>query len=219
MILRMSFSAQHIRDARLKLRKADPVLGAIIKQVGPFTAKARRDRFGTLASSILSQQISTHAATAIKKRVLDAIGTQRKSQPKRGYPWCPQTMAKFSIEQYRELGVSRQKAGYIIDLAEKVNAGTVDLSVMGRLDDEAIIEQLIQVKGIGRWTAQMFLMFSLARMDILPVDDLGIKTAIAKAYQLEELPSKVQIEEIAQPWKPYRTIACWYLWQSLELPS
>lgn len=213
----MSFSAQHIRAARLSLRKSDPVLGAIIKKVGPFTTKARRDRFGTLASSILSQQIATHAANAIKGRVLESIEAKRKTPAKRGHPWCPITMAKITVPQYRKLGVSKQKAGYLIDLAKNVNDGTVDLSKMGRMDDEDVIEQLIQVKGIGRWTAQMFLMFSLARLDVLPVDDLGIRTAVRNEYGLAELPSKAELEEIALPWQPYRTIACWYMWRSLEV--
>lgn len=215
--LAMPFSAQHIRAARLSLRKSDPVLAAIVKKVGPFTTKARRDRFGTLAGSILSQQISTKAASSIKGRVLEAIESNRQAPVKRGYPWCPLTLAQFTVPQYRELGVSRQKATYIIDLAEKVNDGTVDLAKMGRMADEDVIEELIQVKGIGRWTAQMFLMFSLARLDVLPVDDLGIKTAVRNAYGLDELPGKDQLNEIAVPWQPYRTIASWYLWRSLEI--
>lgn len=212
----MPFSAQHIRTARLKLRKSDPKLAAVIKEVGPCTLKARRDRFGSLASAIVSQQISTSAAATIKQRVLDAISEQRETPVKRGFPWCAITMAGFSIEDYRELGVSRQKAGYILDLSEKVNDGSLDLASISKLDDEAVIEQLIQIKGIGRWTAQMFLMFSLARMDVLPVDDLGIKNGFQKVYELDELPNKEQMFEIAEPWKPYRTIASWYLWRSLE---
>jgi len=215
----MSFSAQHIKTARLHLRKSDPKLGAIIKAVGPFTAKARRDRFGTLVRSIVSQQIATAAATAIKGRLETAITEHRKTTPKRGQPYCPETILDFSIDELRAIGLSRQKATYIQSLAQHVVNGDVDLSKMGKLDDEAVIESLIQVKGIGRWTAQMFLIFSLARMDVLPVDDLGIKTAVRNTYGLDELPDKKTMEKIAQPWRPYASIASWYMWRSLELKS
>ena len=213
----MSFSAQHVKAARLHLRRSDPKLGAIIKAVGPFTTKARRDRFGTLVRSIVSQQIATAAATAIKGRLEVAIKENRKTIPKRGQPYCPETILNFSIDELRGIGLSRQKATYIQSLAQHVVDGDVDLSKMGKLDNEAVIESLIQVKGIGRWTAQMFLIFSLARMDILPVDDLGVKTAVRNTYGLDELPDKKTMEKIAEPWRPYASIASWYMWRSLEL--
>ena len=122
----------------------------------------------------------------------------------------------MDVDQLRELGVSRQKASYLLDLADKVDSGVVALDKIHLKDDEAIIEEMVQVKGIGPWTAQMFMMFSLARMDVLPVEDLGIKNAIKLHYDLNELPDKSTIEKIAQPWRPYATIASWYLWRSLE---
>lgn len=215
----MPFSAQHIKSARLHLRKSDPKLAAVIKTVGPFTSKARRDRFGTLVRSITSQQISTHAAKAILERLEAANNAHRKTKPKRGEILCPQTMLEFSIDELRELGLSRQKATYTQSLAQHVVDGELDLKNIHELDDEDAIESLIQVKGIGRWTAQMFLMFSLARMDVLPVDDLGIKTAIKNIYALKELPDNKKIEQIAQPWRPWATVASWYLWRSLEIKA
>lgn len=212
----MSFSAQHIRSARLHLRKCDPILAAIIKQAGPFTAKARRDRFGTLVRSIVSQQISTKASDAIRGRLEAAIQEHRTTPVKRGKAYCAKTIVKFSADELRAIGLSRQKSTYIQSLAQHVVDGDIDLSTINKLSDEEVIESLVQVKGIGRWTAQMFLIFSLARMDILPVDDLGIKTAIHNAYSLDELPDKSQIETIAEPWRPYASIASWYLWRSLE---
>lgn len=203
----MPFYAQHIKAARLHLQKCDPVFKRLLKQVGPFTAKAKRDRFGTLVNSIISQQISVAAAATIRARLSDSFSPD---------PISPAGILSLDVDQLRELGISRQKATYMLDLAGKVDSGAVVLDKIHLKEDEAIIEELVQVKGIGTWTAQMFMMFSLARLDVLPVDDLGIKNAIKLHYDLDELPEKSTIEEIAQPWRPYATIACWYLWRSLE---
>ncbi len=203
----MPFYAQHIKAARLHLQKCDPVFKKLLKKVGPFTAKAKRDRFGTLVNSIISQQISVAAAATIRGRLLESFAPD---------PITPAGILSLDTEQLRELGVSRQKASYILDLAEKVNSGVVALDKIHLKDDEAIIEEMVQVKGIGRWTAQMFMMFSLARLDVLPVDDLGLKNAIKVQYELAELPGKATIEKIAEPWRPYATVASWYLWRSLE---
>ena len=129
----------------------------------------------------------------------------------------PKEFLKFDVNGLRELGVSRQKASYVLDLAGKVHSGVVELEGLQRESDDEVIEVLTQVKGIGIWTAQMFLMFSLGRLDIFPCDDLGIRNAIAKRYELGELPSKSKMLEISTPWRPYSTVACWYLWQSLDL--
>jgi DNA-3-methyladenine glycosylase II len=203
----MPFYAQHIKSARLHLQKNDPVFKRLLKSVGPFTAKTRRDRFGTLVSSIISQQISVAAARTIRGRLIDAVAPEKIS---------PESLLKFDVDSLRAVGVSRQKATYVLDLAEKVDAGTLDLASIHRRDDEAVIQEMVQVKGVGRWTAQMFLMFSLGRLDVLPVDDLGLKNAIAKHYELDDLPDKHQMEALAENWRPYSTIACWYLWQSLK---
>ncbi len=213
----MSFSAQHTKAARLHLRKCDPKLAAIIKAIGPFTAKARRDRFGTLVRSIVSQQISTSAANTIRGRLETAIKENRKTEAKRGQTYCAATLLNFSEDELRAIGLSRQKATYVRSLSQHVVKGDVDLTQIHKLGDEAIIEILTQVKGIGRWTAQMFLIFSLARMDVLPVDDLGIRSAVRDVYVLNELPGKKELEEIAEPWRPYASIASWYMWRSLEL--
>ena len=185
----------------------------LLKRVGPFTGKTTRHRFSTLAKSIVSQQISTSAARTIQGRLNEMINGQGQAN----FKIEPKDLAVYSIAQLREAGISKQKATYLLDLAAKVNDGAVDLKNIHRLDDEAAIEVLTEVKGIGRWTAQMFLMFCLGRMDILPVDDLGIKNAIADVYQLDEKPDKKAIEEIAQPWRPYASVASWYLWRSTEL--
>lgn len=210
----MPFIAQQVRAARQHLQKCDPVMKSLLTKHGPFTAKAKTDRFGTLVSSIISQQISTAAASTIKQRLHQAIMDRagKKTLPS----VSAEHLLQFDLDSFREIGVSRQKATYLIDLATKVSEGKLNLKNLGRLDDEQIIEQLIEVKGIGRWTAQMFLMFSMARLDVLPVDDLGIRNAVQRQYNLDESPSPKQIEEIASPWRPYATIASWYLWRSLE---
>ena len=182
------------------------VFKRLVKSVGPFTAKTRRDRFGSLVSSIISQQISVAAARTIRARLIEAVAPDKIS---------PKTLRRLDVDSLRAIGVSRQKATYVLDLAEKVDTGSLDLESLHRHDDETVIEKMIQVKGIGRWTAQMFLMFSLGRLDVLPVDDLGLKNAIRKHYQLDDLPDTQQMESLAENWRPYSTIACWYLWQSL----
>lgn len=204
----MAFSAQEIKAARLHLQKSDPVMKKMLKRVGPFTLKIRRDRFAALVKAILGQQISTAAARTIEQRLIDAIAPEKLSAER---------LSQFSIDQYREIGISRQKAGYLLDLSEKVNDQSLQLNKLGRLSDDDVAAALIQVKGIGHWTAQMFLMFSLGRLDVLPVDDLGIRKAVAAAYDLSDLPNASQTTEIAQPWRPYASIASWYLWRSLEV--
>lgn len=212
----MPFTAQHIKSARLHLQKSDPVMKRLLKVHGPFIAKARLDRFGTLVDSIISQQISTAAASTIKARLKQAVAARASSTQARPTELTPENVRMFDLEELRELGVSRQKGSYLLDLAEKIHLGIVDLKSLPRESDEDVIETLIQVKGIGRWTAQMFLMFSLARLDVLPVDDLGIRNAVQRQYSLPETPSPAKIAEIAEPWRPYATVASWYLWRSLE---
>ncbi len=128
-----------------------------------------------------------------------------------------ESIARLTETQLRSVGLSRQKASYLLDLAQKTLDGTVRLNGIGRLGDEAVIEMLTRVKGIGRWTAQMFLIFSLGRPDVLPVDDLGVRAAIKDLYALDELPDKKTCLEIATPWRPYATIGSWYCWRSLDL--
>jgi DNA-3-methyladenine glycosylase II len=197
-----------IRKARRHLRSADPVMKTIIDAVGPFTLGLDRNRFRMLICSIISQQISGSAAASIFARL-------RKLAGPRGVN--PANLARFTIEELRSVGLSPQKASYVTDLVRKVNDETVSLRRIGRLADEQVIEQLVQVKGIGRWTAQMFLIFSLGRLDVFPHDDLGVRSAIRDNYGLNDLPDKETAIEIAEPWRPYATVASWYCWQSLDL--
>lgn len=184
----------------------------IIKQVGPFTGKTTRNRFAALVKSIVSQQISTSAARTILGRLHEAV----VENPGPTFSVTPADFAGMTPEQLRTAGLSNQKAKYVFDLADKVNDGTVDLKSIHRLDDEQAIECLIQVKGIGRWTAQIFLMFCLGRMDILPSDDLGIKNAVQRAYNLQTLPKPNAVDEIGKAWRPYASVASWYLWRSID---
>ncbi len=197
-----------IQKARRHLRAADPVMKDIIAAVGPFTLGLERNRFRMLICSIISQQISGSAAASIFKRLRTLAGPRGMNAGRLG---------KFTVEELRAVGLSPQKASYVTDLVQKVNDGTVDLRQIGRLSDERVIDQLIQVKGIGRWTAQMFLIFSLGRLDVFPYDDLGVRSAIRDNYGLNDLPDKETALAIAESWRPYATVASWYCWQSLDL--
>jgi DNA-3-methyladenine glycosylase II len=202
----MSFVAQHVRDARNHLRKSDFRLRDVIQQIGPFTARVRRDRFAALAEAIVAQQISGKAARSIWNRLVDSSGGKLTAE----------ALCDYSAEQLRACGVSAQKASYLGDLARRVADGSIDLSRIGRRTTDDVVAELTQVRGIGRWTAQMFLIFSLGRLDILPVDDQGIRTAVMKLYALNDTPTVGQLEQIALPWRPYASVASWYLWRWLE---
>ena len=205
----MTIAAQHIRAARLHLQKNDATLKTIIKQVGPCQIKLKRDRFLVLVRSIISQQISGAAANTIFQRLADGLGTSQITSSH---------LLTLDADEFRSLGISRQKSGYLLDLADKVETGQISLSTLGRKPDEDVVSELTKVKGIGRWTAQMFLMFSLGRLDIFPADDLGIRNAMAQAYAIET-DDREQLHQIAANWSPYRTIACWYLWRFLDGPA
>ena len=205
----MAFSREHITAGHRHIRRRDPVMRRLVDRVGPFRLKVRRDRFGMLVSSIIAQQISWKAAKSIRARLGDLVAPE---------PVTPHNLAALSIAAIRSAGVSPQKAGYLHDLAARVDSGTVRLDRVGRLADEDVIAELVQVKGIGVWTAQMFLMFSLGRLDVFPHDDLGIRAALKNLYGLAELPDKQTSLESARPWRPYATIASWYCWRSHEIP-
>ena len=179
----------------------------VVQRVGAFGLKMRRNRFQTLVRSIISQQISTAAARTIQGRLKDRLSAGGIS---------PESLVDLGIEGLRETGVSRQKASYILDLSEKSQNGEIRFHRHRRMNDEAVIEELVQVRGIGEWTAQMFLIFSLGRPDVLATDDLGIRQAIRQAYDLSDLPKPKECTEIGQPWRPYASMACWYLWRSLD---
>ena len=199
-----------MRKAITHLKKSDPVLAAIIERVGPYRIQFREPEFGTLVRSIVYQQLSGKVASVILERLLDALP---------GRKLTPRAILKLTPEKMRSLGLSRAKTAYIRDLAEKTKAGDVVFAdIHGRTDAE-VIEHLTQVKGIGVWTAHMFLMFALQRPNVLPVGDLGVRSAIKRAYGLEELPKPKEVEQIAAKWHPYCSVAAWYLWRSLDGPA
>ncbi|RPI88564.1 MAG: DNA-3-methyladenine glycosylase 2 family protein [Planctomycetaceae bacterium] len=206
----MAWNPADVERAIIHLKRSDRVLGRVIDTVGPFALKLERNRFQMLVWSILSQQISGKAARSIRRRLVELIAPDRVS---------PENLATLSIGELRSAGVSPQKARYIHDLSAKVAEGTVRLPRVARMSDDEVIAELVQVKGIGVWTAQMFLMFSLGRLDVFPHDDLGIRTALRNLYGLKDLPDRTRSHELAAPWRPYATVASWYCWRSLDLKN
>ncbi len=180
-------------------------MGAIIDRVGPCKIQYSQPNFEALARSIVYQQLSGKAASTIYSRVLGAVGSM-----------TPENLLKQTPESLRLLGLSNQKAKYVLDLAEKTCAGVVRFQDLPELDDDGVIEHLTQVKGVGVWTAHMFLIFALQRPDVLPVGDLGIRNAAQRAYRLREMPKPERLEKLARKWRPYSSIACWYLWRSID---
>ena len=187
--------------------KKDPVMRTIIERVGPYTMEFREPSFSTLVRSIVYQQLSGKVASVILKRLIDALPDGELT---------PQNILRLRPDRMRKLGLSRAKTQYIRDLARRTAKGEIAFEMLLELGDDAVIEHLTQVKGIGVWTAHMFLMFALQRPNVLPVGDLGVRAAIRKEYELEALPTVREIEELAKPWHPYCSIATWYLWRSLD---
>ncbi len=204
----MSLTPDHVARALRHLRKSDPVLADVIRRVGPFQLESRRGRFQSLVRSILAQQISTAVARLMLRKLEARLAPNKLT---------PVSLGKLSFEDLRAIGLSRQKASYLQDLTEKVVSKTVKLHRVHRLTDEEIIAELIQVKGVGRWTVQMFLIFCLGRPNVFAPDDFGLRSAIQRLYGLSELPKRAEAEEIAAAWRPHATVASWYLWRSLEL--
>jgi len=199
------------RAAVRHLKKADLVLERIIERVGPnrFGARAAGSHLDALVRSIVGQQLSTSAATTIHGRLLVLVG---ETNP------LPEDWLALNDPDMRAAGLSRQKIAYIRDLARHVKDGELPMDRLHLMSDDEVIEALTAVKGIGVWTAQMFLMFRLGRPDILPVLDLGIRNAFRRAYKLRKDPTAKRMQALAKSWAPYRSVASWYLWQSLELP-
>jgi DNA-3-methyladenine glycosylase II len=191
------------------LRGRDAVLARIIAKVGPVAMAHRRERFPSLVRAIIFQQLAGRAALAIYQRFVKIIGGGR-------FPTPAQVIAA-SDEDLRRAGLSRGKMAYIRDLAEHVRDRRLNFRSFARMDDEEIIADLVRVRGIGRWTAEMFLMFNLRRPDVLPVDDLGFRSAVAKAYGLSQLPTAKELKLMGERWRPYRSAAVWYFWQSTRL--
>jgi DNA-3-methyladenine glycosylase II len=190
------------------LTNSDAVLASIIKRVGPPQIAYRDPTFEALARSIVFQQLSTKAARTIYGRLEQAAGGRI----------TPEAIQNLSVGEMRRAGLSKQKIGYIRDLAEHALSGKVDFDRLHAMSDEEVIVTLTDIKGIGVWTAHMFLIFALRRPNVLAVGDLGVRAAIKRYYKKRGLPNPAQIEKLAVNWHPYRSIACWYLWRSLELP-
>ncbi|MGB2715346.1 MAG: DNA-3-methyladenine glycosylase [Vicinamibacterales bacterium] len=199
--------ADYARARRLLLRR-DPILAALIREYGPcgLAAAQRSDHFSALVRAIVFQQLSTKAASTIYSRMVALLANGELT---------PEALAALSDEQLRSAGISRQKGGYLRDLCDKVTAGVVPLDELERMADDQVIEALTKIKGIGRWSAEMFLMFRLHRPDVLPVGDLGIMNAVMKVYRMRKKPTPERLRRLGEAWRPYRSVASWYLWRSL----
>jgi DNA-3-methyladenine glycosylase II len=194
------------------LRAADPVLREIIDRYGADGLQERREggqreHYGALVRATVGQQLSTKAAAAIYRRLVDRFGGREPT---------PAEILADDPEELRAVGLSRAKVVYLRSLAEHVIDGSLELDRLDSLSDEEVISELTAIKGIGRWSAHVFLMFHLGRPDILPVGDLGIRKAMMVAYGLDAMPLPAAMEEIAEPWRPYRSLASRYLWRSLN---
>lgn len=196
-----------MKNAAKHLSNADPVMRGIVERVGPLRMEYRDPTFETLVRSIVFQQLSGTVARVILSRLHGALPEERIT---------PEAILKLRIPKMRKLGLSGAKTEYIRDLARQTQAGVVRFEELPEAPDEDVIAALTRVKGIGVWTAQMFLIFALRRPDVLPVGDLGVRKAIQQAYSLEELPKPGKMEELAVPWRPYCSAASWYLWRSLD---
>ena len=183
----------------------DPKIASLLHSIGPLEFLLHGDHFHSLISAIISQQVSTKAAASIKKKLIDGMGGEL----------LPEVIASYTKEELRVFGISNQKAGYLLDLSKHFIQDKEKFSRLPKMNDEEVIKTLVEVKGIGVWTAQMFLMFTLGRPDVFAPLDLGLKNAMIKVYGWKTEPDKVKLEKTALKWAPYRTIASLYLWRSL----
>jgi DNA-3-methyladenine glycosylase II len=190
------------------LSEADPQLAGVIKTVGKYSIKIRTNAFQSLVETIIYQQLAGSAANIIYTRFIKHYNNV--------LPKPMQIISTSDIELKSKIGLSSNKVRYLKDLSTKVEQGKINLELLSTMSDEEVIGELTLVKGIGRWTAEMFLIFCLERPDILPVTDLGIRKAVHKLYSLPELPKPAELLAISQPWRPHRTVASWYLWKSLS---
>ncbi|HTU92010.1 MAG TPA: DNA-3-methyladenine glycosylase [Gemmataceae bacterium] len=200
----LSFTSA-FRKARRHLGQCDPLLAQLLKHVGPCTLQPGAEAFPALVRAIIAQMISTKAAKAIGARVEAALLP---------HSLTPAAVVAASEETLRGAGLSRAKALALKDLAERTMSGKLPIDRLAELSDEEVIDCLAAVRGIGRWTAEMFLIFSLGRLDVLPVDDFGLRAAVRDVYQLPDLPNRASLRQRAEPWRPYRSIATWYFWRS-----
>ncbi|HUK23519.1 MAG TPA: DNA-3-methyladenine glycosylase [Terriglobales bacterium] len=198
-----------MRKAILHLKKSDPILRAIIERVGPYKIEYGPPEFHSLAEAIVYQQLNGKAAVTIFNRFTVLAGD----------PVLPEGILKLSDAQLRSVGLSKQKSSYLKDMAERAARGELDFSRLSQMSDDEVIQHLTQVKGVGVWTAHMFLIFTLRRPNVLPTGDFGVQSAIRKHYRKRKLPRPAQMEKIAKCWEPYRSVACWYLWRSLDVKT
>jgi DNA-3-methyladenine glycosylase II len=202
---------QSLRQAEKHLAKNDKLLAALIKQHGPSNLQPHKDYYGELVSGIVGQQLSAKAGATIWRRVLELFGGKMPT---------PQQLVEIDAEKIRTAGVSYPKIGYMKDLAQHIIDGRLDMQHIAAMPNDQLIDQLTAVKGIGDWSAHMFMIFGLGRLDILPIGDLGIRKAVQNLYNLPELPAGEQIITIANDnaWHPYESVAALYLWKSLDSP-
>ncbi len=193
-------------QARRLLARRDPKLREVICRIGPCTLTPNRKHFAILVRTIISQQISTKAALSIAARLEQLLAPEG---------FTPEKIQSVSDEAIRSCGFSAGKLKSLRDLCAKVLDETIQLNALRKLADYEVRESLIQIHGIGPWSADMFLMFALGRMDVLPVGDFGLKAGVKKIYELPEMPTAAKLEEIAEPWQPYRSVATWYVWRTL----
>jgi len=207
------------RAAVRHLKQSDPVMRRIIAKVGPcrLAERVQTNRLRALVVAIISQQISWHAARTVERRFCAIYGCDSANRRSR-FPG-PEKILATPVRRLRAAGLSRQKVRYIRDIASRAANGALPLERLGRLNDEAIMERLVAVKGIGRWTAEIFMMFSLGRPDVFPVDDLGLQHAVRMAYGLRRMPSEKKMLELGEAWRPHRSVASWYLWRSRRLQT
>ena len=198
-----------IRSGERQLMEADPILNMLINKYGPCTISPHTNYYGELVSAIIGQQLSEKAGATIYKRFLTLFDGKLPT---------PEQILNTDTEAIRGIGCSYSKANYMKDLAQHIVDGRLDLDHIATLPNDVVIHQLVAVKGIGEWSAHMFMMFSLGRLDILPTGDLGVRKAMMQLYDLPELPKPAVMHEIAltHHWAPYQSIASWYMWQSLD---
>ena len=208
-----SLSPEDYARARRVLMRRDPVLGAAIKRIGPclMAERQRKDHLTALVGAIVSQQLSTKAAATI-------FGRFQALFPDHVIPDAG-AISALDDQSLRAVGLSGQKVSYLRDLCARLGDGRLSLNELERLGDEDVIERLVAVKGFGRWTAEMFLMFRLHRPDVLPVADLGIVNAVQRLYRLRKRPDPKRLQKLGEAWRPYRSVASWYLWQTLREPA
>lgn len=203
----MSKTPEYLQEA-MSVVRGDQRMAPLVEQHGPPRLKSSDNIFEYLVRSVVSQQLSTKAADTILRRVLGCFGECDFPQP--------HEFLQVEVERLREAGLSGQKVGYVLDLAGKFDSGEIDGGAICRMEDEEIKAALTRVKGIGPWTVDMVLIFALNRPDVLPTGDLGIKNGFRKVYELERHPTVAEMSEIAEAWRPYRTVGSWYLWAALD---